>query len=124
MQQLDSSQQRALENVFAVTGRIAVLTGGPGTGKNFTINAILYQALKRFDREYIYVAAPTGKAAKVICDAITVSLTNEPSTIHRMLGCLGPGGWTFDQDNKLEAKLIILDESSMQDSMLLVNHSW
>jgi exodeoxyribonuclease V alpha subunit len=85
-----------------------IVTGGPGTGKTFTVRT----ALDELDaRGQIYkLAAPTGKAARRMSEA-----TGRPaSTVHRLLGWT-PRGWTFDSFNPIEADVVIIDESSMLD---------
>lgn len=93
----------ALENGFSI------LTGGPGTGKTHTINAII-QCLQTFKPEVkIDLCAPTGKAAK----RITELTYKEAKTIHRLIG-LG-----FDKDQEIEiinSDFLIVDESSMVDA--------
>lgn len=124
-QKLDNSQQIALKNICELKNEINVLAGGPGRGKTFLIKKILKAILNNptnsIDLEDIYFATPTGKAAKVLNDALTddiVMLPNAPMTIHRLLGCMGKQ-WVYSPSNKLPAKLIIVDESSMVDSKLM-----
>lgn len=114
----DSSQEKAIKHISSINApKMSVLTGGPGYGKTYTIQKIINQSnIKNSD---IYLAAPTGKAAKVLQDAISISLENPPCTIHRMLGCCGPGEWRYNPSNRLPARLVILDESSMIDSLLM-----
>lgn len=114
---LDESQERARQAVSS-NKKLTIITGGPGFGKTFTIRAILDDIFAVSRPENVYLACPTGKAAKVLADALGVSLENEPSTVHRMLGCRGPQ-WEFNEHNKLKAEWIILDESSMVDAMLM-----
>ncbi len=115
---LDDLQRKAVEDCI---GRgVFVLSGGPGTGKTTTINTII----RYFDGEGydIMLAAPTGRAAKRMTEATGY----EARTIHRMLELNGAmiedkGGARFErnEDNPLEADVIIIDEMSMVDIFLL-----
>lgn len=119
---LDSSQQRAVENILTTKSRVSVLTGKPGCGKTHTIKEIL----RRFfggmlsSPERTYLCASSGKAAKVMESALDEipEIVNQPQTVHRMLGFRGKE-WVHGQDNKLVAELIICDEASMLDSELM-----
>ncbi len=99
----------------ALSSRVMVLTGGPGTGKTTTVNAILslYEAL--YDR--VALCAPTGRAAKRLSE-----LTNHPaSTIHRLLEVDYTSGavrFIHNEKNLLKYDVIILDEMSMVDVKL------
>ena len=98
---------------------VLILTGGPGTGKTTTINTIL-RILKKEDLTVV-LAAPTGRAAKRMTEATGM----EAQTIHRLLGISFTGednrGQTFDknEENPIEADVIIIDESSMVDIVLM-----
>ncbi len=98
---------------------VLILTGGPGTGKTTTINTIL-RILKKKDLTVV-LAAPTGRAAKRMTEATGM----EAQTIHRLLGISFTGednrGQTFDknEENPIEADVIIIDESSMVDIVLM-----
>lgn len=95
---------------------LSIITGGPGTGKTTTINAIIdiYERLNPV--HYIYLAAPTGRAAKRMSEATN----HEAKTIHRLL-CYNPnngkgGGFSYNIDEPLPGPaLIIVDEMSMTD---------
>ncbi len=97
---------------LALTEKVAVLTGGPGCGKSFTVRSIV--ELARAKRAKVILAAPTGRAAKRLAE-----LTGHPAaTVHRLLQ-LRPGGEaTFDRDNPLDADLVVVDEASMLDLLL------
>ncbi|HWE64871.1 MAG TPA: ATP-dependent RecD-like DNA helicase [Chloroflexota bacterium] len=97
---------------LALTERVAVLTGGPGTGKSTTTRAIVLLARAKGAR--VLLAAPTGRAARRLGD-----LAGLPAvTLHRLLE-LRPGGQAaYDQDRPLEADLIVVDEVSMLDLLL------
>jgi exodeoxyribonuclease V alpha subunit len=106
MLDLDPSQELAVQ--LGMTAPIAVITGGPGTGKSTCLRTLL----DRFDlRGTSYaLCAPTGKAARRMAEATGRSA----STVHRLLGWQYDG-WTFDEFNPLPYDVIIVDESSMLD---------
>ncbi len=108
---LTDQQQAAVDMVQH--SRMSILVGGPGTGKTTTVNQIVAQAKKQ--RKTVFMAAPTGKAAKRMTEA-----TGEPaSTIHSLLGWEADGEnyyrFAFNSDNPLPCDLLILDEVSMID---------
>ena len=109
---------RQMEAVTAaLTHRVAVLTGGPGTGKTTTVRTILRLAEAAGAR--VVLASPTGRAAKRLSEA-----TGKPAkTLHRLLEFKPAEGFAFQrtEDNPLEADLVIVDEASMLD-LLLTNH--
>ena len=113
---LELEELQRLAVVESVLHGVFILTGGPGTGKTTTINMII----RYFEREGldIFLAAPTGRAAKRMTEATGF----EARTIHRLLelnGSLeedgGRANFTRNQDNPLEADVIIIDEMSMVD---------
>lgn len=114
---LDEMQKKAV--MEATRHGIMVLTGGPGTGKTTTINAMIHF----FESEGmdIFLAAPTGRAAK----RMTETTGCEAQTIHRLLEVNGnpeeegPSGFTKNEENPLEADVIIIDEMSMVDLPLM-----
>ncbi|MGB8647104.1 MAG: ATP-dependent RecD-like DNA helicase [Anaerolineae bacterium] len=106
-------QQAAVK--VALTNKVSVLTGGPGTGKTTTVRAII-QLVKAKGHTF-KLAAPTGRAAKRLSEA-----TGEPAqTLHRLLEFKPFEGNKFlrDRDNPLDADLIIVDEVSMIDILLM-----
>ncbi|MBR4778154.1 MAG: ATP-dependent RecD-like DNA helicase [Lachnospiraceae bacterium] len=122
--ELDEIQREAI--FAAAENGILILTGGPGTGKTTTINALI----RYFEGEGmdILLAAPTGRAAK----RITETTGHEASTIHRMLQMKGGmeedeqgskrdqrGSFEKNETNPLEADVIIIDEMSMVDISLM-----
>src|SRR5205085_3945861 len=111
--QLTSKQQDAVG--LALTEKVSILTGGPGTGKTTTVRAII-QLLKAKHKTF-KLAAPTGRAAKRLSEA-----TGEPAqTLHRLLEFKPFESKRFlrDRDNPLDADLIIVDEISMIDLLLM-----
>jgi len=97
---------------LALTSKVAVLTGGPGCGKSFTVRSVVELARAKGAR--IVLAAPTGRAAKRLAELTG----HEAATIHRLLA-LRPGGEpSFDADKPLEADLVVVDETSMVDVIL------
>jgi exodeoxyribonuclease V alpha subunit len=97
---------------MALTRPVAILTGGPGTGKTHTLRALL--ALARVKGLRCALAAPTGRAAKRMAEA-----TGHPAaTLHRLLE-LRPGGKGAKSPNRpLAVDLIVVDEASMLDVLL------
>ncbi|GAA0966814.1 ATP-dependent RecD-like DNA helicase [Acrocarpospora macrocephala] len=107
---LAAEQDQAVR--LALTEKVAVLTGGPGCGKSFTVRSIV--ELARAKRAKVILAAPTGRAAKRLSELTG----HEATTVHRLLQ-LRPGGEaTFDRDNPLDADLVVVDEASMLDLLL------
>lgn len=115
---LDELQHQAV--MEAVRHGLMVLTGGPGTGKTTTINTMI----RFFESEGmdILLAAPTGRAAKRMTEATGY----EAQTIHRLLEVSGNpedensrNGFARNQENPLEADVIIIDEMSMVDLPLM-----
>ena len=107
---LAPEQQDAVR--LALTSRVAVLTGGPGCGKSFTVRSVVELARAKGAR--IVLAAPTGRAAKRLAELTG----HEAATIHRLLQ-LRPGGEpSFDASSPLEADLVVVDETSMVDVIL------
>lgn len=96
----------------ALTEKLSVLTGGPGTGKTTTVRAVIELAKAR--RKRVALAAPTGRAAKRMADLTGV----EAKTLHRMLEVRPGGKAEYNEDRPLDADLIIVDETSMLDVLL------
>ena len=98
----------------ALASKVSVITGGPGVGKTTIVNAIL-RILSAKDVE-ILLCAPTGRAAKRMSEATGF----EAKTIHRLLE-VDPrtGGFKRDRDNPLDCGLLVVDETSMVDVLLM-----
>lgn len=99
----------------AVSSKVMVLTGGPGTGKTTTTLGIIC-AYQRAGCQVI-LAAPTGRAAKRMSEAAGM----EAKTIHRLLEYKPPEGYQRNEEKPLEGDVLILDECSMIDIMLMYN---
>jgi exodeoxyribonuclease V alpha subunit len=97
---------------LALTERVAVLTGGPGCGKSYTVRAIV--TLARAKRAKVVLAAPTGRAAKRLSELAGL----EAATLHRLLQLRPGGDAAFDRDHPLDADLVVVDEASMLDVLL------
>jgi exodeoxyribonuclease V alpha subunit len=97
---------------LALTERVAVLTGGPGCGKSYTVRAVV--ALARAKHAKIALAAPTGRAAKRLAELAGL----EAATLHRLLQLRPGGDAAFDRDHPLDADLLVVDEVSMLDVLL------
>ncbi|SDD30623.1 exodeoxyribonuclease V alpha subunit [Geodermatophilus telluris] len=97
---------------LALTERVAVLTGGPGCGKSFTVRSIVTLAAAKGAR--VVLAAPTGRAAKRLTELTGVDAV----TVHRLLELRPGGDAAFDRDRPLSADLVVVDESSMLDLLL------
>ncbi|MQY16487.1 ATP-dependent RecD-like DNA helicase [Streptomyces sp. RB5] len=97
---------------LALTEKVAVLTGGPGCGKSFTVRSVV--ELARAKRARVVMAAPTGRAAKRLAELTGA----EASTVHRLLELKPGGDAAYDRDRPLEADLVVVDEASMLDLLL------
>ena len=113
--QLTGQQQNAVK--MALTSKVSILTGGPGTGKSTITGSIIHLLQAR--NHTVLLAAPTGRAAKRLSEATGL----EAKTIHRLLEFKPGEGNLFlrDRENPLDADLVIIDETSMVD-ILLMNH--
>jgi exodeoxyribonuclease V alpha subunit len=129
---LGEEQKRAVRTT--VQHRLTVITGGPGTGKTTIICSILRSLIKKTGLKLADVAliAPTGRAAQRMGEALqaqcakadaikdekTAIASLEGVTIHSLLGGYGPK-WNYNQDNPLPHRLVVVDESSMIDLVLM-----
>ncbi|MDX1662718.1 MAG: ATP-dependent RecD-like DNA helicase [Candidatus Promineifilaceae bacterium] len=96
----------------AIANKIAILTGGPGTGKTTTLRALL-DLLDQGGHSYV-LAAPTGRAAKRLAEATG----REAKTIHRLLEYKPVEGFGRNEFNPIDADMVIVDEASMLDVVL------
>ena len=125
---------------IAAIKRICIISGGPGTGKTFTMAKILALLLELHGKEKlnILLAAPTGKAAARIAESIKdakktlnspwdiiEAIPSEAYTIHRMLKTI-PGSPYFqhNHENPLNADVVVVDEASMVDLALMSKLLW
>ena len=113
--QLTDQQKLAVRT--ALMEKVSVLTGGPGTGKSTITGSIIHFLKER--HASVLLAAPTGRAAKRLSETTGM----QAKTIHRLLEFTPSEGTNFvrDRENPLDADLIIIDETSMVD-ILLMNH--
>jgi exodeoxyribonuclease V alpha subunit len=108
---LSHQQQSAV--TAALTSKVSVLTGGPGTGKTTTLQMVI-NALHEGDYKFS-LASPTGRAAKRLGEATG----EQASTIHRLLGySMEHAGFEYDEDNPLPIDILVIDEASMLDLQL------
>ena len=117
-----------LAAALALRGRLTVISGGPGTGKTTTVVNLLACLLALDPDSRIALAAPTGKAAARMTDAIRQRAQHLPpelrermpttsSTVHRLLG-VTPAGFAHDAANPLAIDALVIDEASMLDLAL------
>ncbi|MFD9407860.1 ATP-dependent RecD-like DNA helicase [Streptomyces sp. NPDC059989] len=97
---------------LALTRKVAVMTGGPGCGKSFTVRSIV--ELARAKKAKVVLAAPTGRAAKRLAELTGA----EASTVHRLLELKPGGDAAYDRERPLDADLVVVDEASMLDLLL------
>lgn len=100
----------------AVSQKVSILTGGPGTGKTTLVKAIL--AVFEAAGKEVLLCAPTGRAAKRLSEVTG----HEARTIHRLLAYnFKNGGFQKNEKNPLDADVVIVDEASMVDTFLMYN---
>ena len=109
----DENQLEAIRT--AISSKVMLLTGGPGTGKTTTTLGIIMAFRER--GAHILLAAPTGRAAKRLTEATGM----EAKTIHRLLEAKPPEGYQRNAENPLDGDVLIVDECSMIDIMLMYN---
>ncbi|XVS63548.1 SF1B family DNA helicase RecD2 [Actinosynnema sp. CA-299493] len=107
---LEDKQRDAVK--LALSRKVAVLTGGPGCGKSFTVRSIVKLAVAKGAK--VVLAAPTGRAAK----RLTELTGHEARTVHRLLELKPGGDAAYDRDRPLDADLVVVDEASMLDLLL------
>lgn len=112
---IDLSQQQAEAVKTAVSHKVTILTGGPGTGKTTTLRALL-DLLDAHKQRYA-LASPTGRAAKRLAEATG----REAKTIHRLLEFNPAEGFGRNEQNPIDADMVIIDEASMLDLVLANN---
>ncbi|MFF7328672.1 ATP-dependent RecD-like DNA helicase [Streptomyces sp. NPDC090306] len=108
--ELAPEQEAAVK--LALTEKVAVLTGGPGCGKSFTVRSVV--ELARARKAKVVLAAPTGRAAKRLAELTGA----EASTVHRLLELRPGGDAAYDHERPLDADLLVVDEASMLDLLL------
>lgn len=109
-QSLSPEQHHAIHT--AITNKVTILTGGPGTGKTTTLRALL-DTLDRGGHTYV-LAAPTGRAAKRLAEATG----RQAKTIHRLLEFKPGEGFGRHEHNPVDADIVVIDETSMLDLVL------
>jgi exodeoxyribonuclease V alpha subunit len=128
------AQLQKLAGFVAATSNICVISGAPGTGKTHTVVLICALLIALSEETKIALAAPTGKAAARLKEALATAKTrlalpeqlaqllpSDASTIQRLLGVLGESGkFRHCAENPLRADVVIVDEASMIDLALLV----
>jgi exodeoxyribonuclease V alpha subunit len=110
---LSQEQREAVES--ACGHKVSIITGGPGTGKT-TITRVVVRALKSLGLK-ICLAAPTGRAAKRLAEATGFTAT----TLHRLLRYQPATGFEFNEEKKLSADVMVVDEVSMLDCGLCLS---
>jgi len=125
---------QAVAALAAMRCRFALVTGGPGTGKTWTVARILALLLQGNPKARIALAAPTGKAAARVTESIQgqidamglhaqaeAAIPRQAQTIHRLLGYLPDGVFRFNAARPLPYDIVAVDEASMID-LLLMRH--
>jgi exodeoxyribonuclease V alpha subunit len=119
----DAGQRQAAG--IALGRRLALISGGPGTGKTHTLARIIGLLQSRNPTQRILLAAPTGKAAARMTEALRsagVTVEAEARTLHRLLGVRADGsGFRHHRDNPLAADVLVVDEASMIDLSLMAH---
>lgn len=107
----DEVQKDAI--ALASRSRFCVITGGPGTGKTTTMKGVIEEA--RIHNLKVLLAAPTGRASRRLAETTGM----EAKTIHRLLEFKPGDGFVRTDDNPLSGDLLVVDESSMIDALLM-----
>ena len=124
---LDVSEHQAGELAKALRGSLALFGGSPGTGKTYTAARLIGRIIDLCGTDQVAVAAPTGKAAVRITEALEgYRIAKAASTIHRLLGVssrTAGEGWGFihTEENPLPFKYVVIDETSMIDTDLFAS---
>ena len=126
----DRTDWQKIATALALEQRLTLISGGPGTGKTTTVVNLLACMLTQDPQCRIRLAAPTGKAAARMLEAIRTAaaqlpaalrerLPGESFTVHRLLGVLPePGRFRHHAGNPLPVDLLVVDEASMLDLAL------
>ena len=125
----DALDWQKIATALALRGRLAVISGGPGTGKTTTVVNLLACLIAQQPGCRIALAAPTGKAAARMSEAIREraahlppvireQLPSDASTIHRLLG-VTPSGFVHHAGRRLAIDALVIDEASMLDTQLM-----
>lgn len=109
---LAPEQRDAVHQIFNTN--FLILTGGPGTGKSMTVNAIINVFRFLGNTPKILLAAPTGRASRRLAELTGM----DAATIQRMLGVRPGEGVLYNAQNPLDADLVVIDEASMLDISL------
>lgn len=110
---LSDTQREAVDR--ALSSKVSILTGGPGTGKTTTIRTVLDNLDGQAEAVNVALAAPTGRAAKRMAE----STGRKAVTLHRLLGASPGGSFEYGKDNPLpDIDFLIVDEASMIDEKL------
>jgi exodeoxyribonuclease V alpha subunit len=129
----ENSTDQKLAAATAVLRRFCAISGGPGTGKTYTVARILALIKDQTPTERIALCAPTGKAAARLGQSVdeAIGLLPKPleglipgqaSTIHRLLGVhTGGQGFVHNSQNPLPVDVLVVDEASMVDSSLMAS---
>ena len=125
----DRADWQKIATALALERPLTIISGGPGTGKTTTVVNVLACTLAANPECRIRLAAPTGKAAARMQEAIRNAASHLPAelrerlpsesyTVHRLLGVLREGGFRHDAANPLPVDLVVVDEASMLDLAL------
>lgn len=132
-QHVAAREQLARTLAVAAGRRLTLVLGGPGTGKTFSIRFLLAALLSDQPQLRVLLAAPTGKAAVRMTEAMREAQRSAPtedtisellanlqsSTIHKLLGKRPDGGVRYGPGNPLPADIVVVDEASMVDLVLM-----
>ncbi len=126
----DAADWQQIAVAMALLGKVAIISGGPGTGKTTTVVSLLACLLEQDPDCRIAMAAPTGKAAARMTEAVRLRASHLPAdiqarlptesyTIHRLLGVMPSGdGFRHHAGNRLAIDALVVDEASMLDLAL------
>jgi exodeoxyribonuclease V alpha subunit len=126
----DAADWQQIAVAMALMGKVTIITGGPGTGKTTTVVSLLACMLEQNPDCRIAMAAPTGKAAARMNEAVRLRASHLPAqiqarlptesyTIHRLLGAMPSGGrFRHHAGNRLAIDALVIDEASMLDLAL------